>query len=208
MRSIADAHFTQNYNYYRTVCRYQFKGNYLYEDLLQETYIELLRVKPETIEFYSEIGKLNCIVIKIIKHLHSHRRRRKYHHDGHTSQLFETADIDYSNWVESDEAIDQTRRMPFDNELNSFLENFEEVLETENRIQRQFDQARELMELAKLEPVKYDKGSELSDFLKIKVFEEVNKSSVNRVHKDTGISRAYLTRIYREGKEYLQKNIK
>src|SRR3954463_14146142 len=89
MRSIADAHFTENYNYYRKVCRNQFRGSYLFEDLLQETYLEFLKVKPETIEFYNEIGRLNCIVIRIIKALHNRRRNGKKNKQGETSPLFE-----------------------------------------------------------------------------------------------------------------------
>ena len=65
-KEIIDSHINQHYEYYRKQCRYQYNGRYLWEDLFQETYLKLLTIKPETIEFYNEIGKLNCIVINKI----------------------------------------------------------------------------------------------------------------------------------------------
>ena len=77
MKEIVDAHFLENHEYYKKVCRYSFKDRYLWEDLLQETYLCFLRVKPETIEKYHELGKLRSIGNIIIRSLYQDRKRAK-----------------------------------------------------------------------------------------------------------------------------------
>lgn len=208
MRSIIDAHFTENYKYYESICRFQFGGNYLYQDLLQETYLALTQVKSETIEFYNEIGKLNCIVIRIIKALYGRRKNDKRNANGSTSPLYEIPSVDSRLVVFALRETDDFMNLaPLDKIPDDSLNPLELAIQEET-IQRQFEQANDLIKIALQEPVIETKGTEISNYLKVRVFTEVLNSNVNQVHKSTGISRAYLTRINREGQQYLQNKIK
>lgn len=188
MNQIINDHFTKKYDYYKNICRYHFSGMFLFEDLLHEAYCEVLKVKPETIAFYHEIDKLECIVIKTIKSLYYAKSRTKRYDKGKTSVLFQSSDIEFVN-------------------IDSLTES--ELLDgpSEIELMQMADKASSEIDKALKQPVKYNQGKELSDYLKIRTFVEVNQSNINQVSKSTGISRKFLTRIYKEGQLTLKEKI-
>lgn len=188
MNQIINDHFTKKYDYYKNICRYHFGGAFLFEDLLHETYCEMLKVKPETITFYHEIDKLDCIVIKTIKSLYYAKGRTKRYEKGKTSALFQSNDIDFVD-------------------INALTD--ADLLDgpSEAELMQMADKAFSEIDKALKQPVKYNQGKELSDYLKIRTFVEVNQSNINQVSKSTGISRKFLTRIYKEGQLTLQQRI-
>lgn len=182
MKVIIDRHIQDRYDYYRNICYYHFQGRYLWEDLFQETYLKLLEIKPETIEFYDSIDKLHCIVIRTIKSLRQESKRAKKNKQGHTSPLFEINGLDISH---------------------GYFDESDSINEIE--IQEQFEKANKAIEKALSQPVAESK--EVSDYLKIKTFVHINETNTYRVSKKTGISRQYLNQIYQQGRELLLNEI-
>lgn len=189
MKEIVDAHFLENHEYYKKVCRYSFKDRYLWEDLLQETYLCFLRVKPDTIEKYHELGKLRSIGNIIIRSLYQDRKRAKKNKNGHTSPLFE-----FNSYSNEDSNLQDS------NELNYFEI---ELYELEMKVN--YDKALVLFDKALTEPVSDHAGA--SSFLKIKTFLAVQDSNIYRISKQTGINRKYITDVYNEAREYIKKEI-
>jgi len=194
-QQIVDAHFTSNYKRYRGICYQYYRGRYLFEDLLNESYILFRQVKPETIQRFSELDKLHCIVLKIIRSVYQKRNysaRNKpsfYNKEAgcNSSPLFETPTIN------------------FDLDIMCSDIDILDVTQKELEIQKHYERATELIGIALQEPVIDQK--EKSNFLKITVFLDANRSSINHIHQKTGISRTYLTQVYKEGKQLLKDEI-
>lgn len=187
MKEIIDAHFLSHYEYYKKVCRYSFKDRYLWEDLFQETYLGFLKVKPETIQKYHDLGQLNKIGNIIIRSLYQERTRAKMNKNGHTSPLFEVGKYEVTDFKDSEV-------------LNQFEIELEEI---ENR--DKYDKAIEVFGKALSEPVSNEKKA--SPFLKVKTFLAVHDSNIYRISKQTGINRKYITDVYNDAREYIKKEI-
>lgn len=183
-RAIVDEHFTKNYKYYRQVCYRYYRGRYLFEDLLNETYLKFIEVKEDTIFALYEIDKLHCIGLRIIRSLFQKKgRRSNTKENGNLSSvLFETPGIDY-----------EYDFMASDNESD------------EQEIQEYFEKATSAIEKGLRS--KSDGQKERSVYLKVSTFLAVQQSNINQISKQTGISRPYITETYRQSQAYLQKEI-
>lgn len=184
-KQIVDIHFEKNYNYYRSVCYRYYKGRYLFEDLLNESYLELLKVKENVIFDFNDKDKLHCICLKIIRSLYQkryHPAKNNYSGNGSTSSpLFETPSIEYK------------------------IEFLIEESKDEKEIQLYFEKATNLIEKALTCPVMECK--EKTPYQLVQTFLAVQESNINRVSIDTGISRPFITETYKQAKEYLKKEI-
>lgn len=185
MKEIVDSHFIAHLDYYKSYCQYSYRGRYLWEDLLQETYLNFLRVKPDVLQKYSDNGRLTTIGRIIIRSLYQDRKRAKKNKNGNTSPLFEING--YS---------DDTR----DCDTNYF-----EIEQAEIDFEECYNKALKLFERALSEPV--SQGKEKSSFLKVKTFLAVQESNIYQISKQTGINRKYITDVYNEAREYIKKEI-
>jgi hypothetical protein len=88
-KDIVDQHFTANTKYYESLCKYLFKGRYLWEDLYQETYLALLNCPAVT--RHQTNSYLLGVGTNVAKGIWQKRTSGKYHCDGKDSPLFETA---------------------------------------------------------------------------------------------------------------------
>lgn len=190
MKEIVDKHYSEYYKYYRRMCLQYYNGRYLSEDLLHELYFELLKVKPETVEFFDEIGKLHYIGLRIIKSLFYHKNKSKTH-SAESSPLFETPSVSTSTML-----------------LDSFLkdESILELNELENEIQRQFEAAQRGIEQA-LSSKESPDNKTPSDYLKVRVFLDANETNIHRLSKTIGVNRAYIKEVYKQGQELLKQKI-
>lgn len=189
MKEIIDNHFLENYEYYKKVCRYSFKGRYLWEDLLQETYLCFFKVKPETIKKYSDTGQLLRIGSIIIRSLYQERKRAKKNSNGNTSPLFEIAgSYSEDNLIKDDSVL-----------------NYFEIELHELEIKDSYDKALKVFDKALSEPVINNKQA--SSFLKVKTFLAVQDSNIHRISKETGINRKYITDVYNEAREFIKYEI-
>ena len=97
MKQIIDKHIIEYHRYYSCVCINYYKGRYLWEDLLQELYLEFLNCNENTIAKFNEQKKLHFLGAKIIQGLYSKRGKRKEYKVG-TSNLNELSNLkEYSN---------------------------------------------------------------------------------------------------------------
>ena len=183
-KQIIDTHFEKNYKYYRQVCYRYYRGKYLYEDLLNESYLEFLKVKEPVIFKFSNRDKLHCIGLKIIRSLYQKRFSKANRNKGNgcnSSQLFETPSISYEIEFTEQEGKDETE------------------------IQMYFERATIAIEKALTYPV--SEGKDKTPYQLVQAFLAVEASSVNKISKETGISRTFITETYKQGKEYLKQEV-
>lgn len=189
MKEIIDAHFLENYKDYERVCRYCFNNRYLWEDLLQETYLKFHHVRPEVIQRFHEQGRLNQIGYIIIRSLNQGRTRAKKNVNGNTSPLFEISSYECNEGQIKDESV-----------FNSFELELQEL-----EIKENYDKAIKVFDKALSEPVTDNKKT--SNFLMIKTFLAVQESNIYQISKQTGINRKYITDVYNEAREFIKKEI-
>lgn len=183
-KSIIDKHFEKNYKYYRQVCYRYYRGRYLFEDLLNESYLEFLRVKEPTINKFNEIDKLHLIGLKIIRSLYRRRyasANRTGENGCNSSPLFETPTLGYEVDFLQDESKD------------------------EKEIQLYFERATNLIEKSLSYPVETCKAK--TPYQLVQTFLAVQESNINRVSIETGISRPFITETYKQAREFIKKEI-
>lgn len=193
-KQIADAHFAKNYNYYRTICYRCYRGRYLYEDLLNESYLKFIEKDPDVLLKFHREGRperhiedrfrsmVKLIIIETFRNRGIKSNRCINGETNNSSPLFETPSIN----------------LDYD-----FIA--EEPQKNEVEIQNHFLKAVSAINKALQEPVK--EGKKKSDWLKVRVFLEVEKTNINKLSKQTGISRPFITQTYIEGQKLLQKEI-
>lgn len=125
VKQIIDKHYTVNIRYYEVICKTLYKDRYLWEDLLQETYLGLLKVKPEVIKYSSDKAYLLHIGKKVIYSILQKRGFCKKYKNGSDSVFFETANLS-SNYnfdlliteqaerKDTDKIIDQINSIVYD----------------------------------------------------------------------------------------------
>lgn len=152
--------------------------------------MEFFKVKPETIEFFDEIGKLHYIGIKIINRTFGYRVQGKNHKDAISSPLFETPAVSTSDWM-----LDQIIG----------AEQFFDVINFESEIQTNFKKAKKAISEALNSSSNQSK--EPSDYLKVRVFLDVTETNISQVSKRIGVDRKYIRRFYKEGQQLLKDKI-
>lgn len=190
IKEIIDDHFQSNYFYYKRVCFKYFKGRYLFEDLLHESYVKFHSTKEETVIRLNSAGKLHYGVLRIIGKLFKRRKTacnrqsRFYEGNNNSSPLFETPGVSYE----------------YDFPTNDVDYDKDEI-----EIQQYFEKATRIIEDTLQQPNENKKGK--SNYLKVKVFLEVQRTNINQISKTTGISRPFITQTYRESQQYLREQI-
>jgi DNA-directed RNA polymerase specialized sigma24 family protein len=133
VKVIIDKHFSDNIEYYKTICRNWYKDRYLWEDLLQEAYLGMLKVRPEVVKYSPDTAYLKHIGKKVISSILQKRNYHKKHVDGSDSVLFETSnnakefnfDIFEHNQEckkDTEELIDKINSIVYDGLLNKDFE--------------------------------------------------------------------------------------
>lgn len=183
---IIDKHFESNYDYYKRVCFKYCNGARCYEELLHNCYEEFLKVKQEVIIKFHELNRLYNIGLKIIRSLWQKRFKVKKYKRGETSELFDlslsglgTKIKDEPNQIENN-CFSESDYLSLDKAVNDLLKD-----RRKNMAVTIFLQANELAD--KHEP---------------------NDLGISALARKSGISRFYITREYKKGKEYLKTHIK
>lgn len=147
----------------------------------------MLEVKPETIEFFDEIGKLELIGIKALKGIFNKRAQRKNHVDAGSSPLFEACNL-------------------VDIDINDLLSSpCVDILEFESQIQTKYIMAQNAITDALNSSSNQTK--EASPYLKVRIFLDVNETNISDVSRRIGVDRKYIRRFYNEGRELLKQKI-
>jgi len=107
-KQIIDKHFTDNRAYYSTICKERFKERYLWEDLLHETYLGFLKVKPNVILACQDTAYLKHIGKKVLFSILQKKGFCKKNSNGKDSPLFELAnDIDFNFDIFENQQVEQ-----------------------------------------------------------------------------------------------------
>lgn len=156
-------------------------------DLLHETYLEMLKIKPETIIKFNNLNRLYNLGLITIRQLYIRRNNcaRNGTKRAVVSPLFE---------IPSAGLID---------DLVSTLD--ADVIEREFEMLQYSINATKAIEAALNDET--ESGKSASPFLMVTIFNEVNSSNISRVSKKAGVSPEYIQKIYEQGRKYLLKQI-
>lgn len=174
---IIDKHYSDNYNYYRSVCYNYYRGRYLWEDLSHELYIDFLKIKAQVIEKFHQLGKLKNIGLKLIRRLYERRFRAKRsttNHNGEVSPLHETPGVSYA--IEISQA-DNKNYLAKELQFSKMERAIKQALQSQDR------------------------------WFDVSVFLQSQDESILSISKKTRIGRDRLTRAANAGKEYLKQRI-
>lgn len=188
MKDIIDKHFTDNYKYYKSICKRHI-NNITHEDMLHELYLKFFNVNHNVIIEYNGNGKLTNIGCMILRYLAQNRYRTKKNKQGSTSPLFISdvpCDINdlYSQQADEHSSVDY------------IIDLIESKIKEENK--------EELFSKLNHAIIKHLNSENNTN---IAVFLQANETSLYELHKDSGISRFYLKRSYEKGKELLKKEL-
>jgi hypothetical protein len=138
----------------------------------------MLNVNDERIIRLHNVDKLHCMGLMLIKDLYRNRTRgKKIESKNGTSPLFEIQNG------------------------NIYIERFRDLTEQTEGIDDIYERAEKIINEALT--------SEKKLFLKVTVFTKANEEgkNINNIHKKTGISRNYLTKLYKEGQKYIKNKL-
>lgn len=164
IKEILDCHFSENIKYYNFLAKTLFKGRYIYEDLVQETYLEMINRTN-----YKSLDKYYLLFIgkKIMNTLYVRRLTLKKYKCGKDSPLSEL-----NTSLQNQSIID-----------NLFI----------NEVSESFDIDKyNKSVINKITGIIYE-GLENDDY-KTQVFIMSQIESINSISKRTGISRPNLTK--------------
>lgn len=196
-KEIVDQHFTQNIKYYESLCKKHFNGRYLWEDLLQETYLGLL--KSQVLHKSTDNNYLLTVGTNVCGAIFQKRKTCKKHCDGKDSPLFETAEVFCST---------------FDNQEQEIIKNQAAWAKGTHSNKKQLEVS------TKHEPEVSETAAQHIEEIKALVFQGLEKQdhdievfvmsqieSINEMSKRTGISRYCLTKANNRAKDFIKKNI-
>lgn len=190
-KEIIDSHYSDRYNYYRAIClQITNKDDLIYKDLLHDTYEALLKIKEETIIRFNKIDKLHYLGIKTIKQLYGKRFNKKKYTKNLSSPLFIAVDefIRLDSIRHNDE---------FNEETNNRLFELEDCNDTE------FSEEDYLLLDQAITALLKDPEKTVG----VTIFLEVSETNILQLHKDSKISRYFLTSKYKEGIQNIKKYI-
>lgn len=164
------------------------------DDLLHEAYIQMLKVKPEVIERFNSVGKLYNIGLLVIRSLYQKRYYKKRNKsEGGSSPLHEV----------NNEASKQVKFNILD--IMSYPLNGDDEFLKPDLLEIITDYRSEEDPCVKVKYVVSDALNIEDDSIRLSVgvFVKATEDSILGIHKKTGISRGYLSKRYKEGREYL-----
>lgn len=188
MKNIIDKHYTDNYKYYKVICK-RYINNITHEDMLHELYLKFFKVNEAVIIEYNKLNKLTNIGCMILRYLAQNRYRTKKNKQGETSPLFISnvpCDINDIYSLNNDEV----------NSLDYIIDLIESKQTEENK-----EELFSKLNHAIIKNLNNENNTYISVFL------QANETSLYELHKDSGISRFYLKRSYDKGKEILKKEL-
>lgn len=183
-KEIVDKHFTKEYAYYKRICSQRYKGRYLKNDLLHDTYLGVLKKKDETIFKAEREGRLKTVFISTMRYIFEDRKQIKLHIDGKTSDLNESC-ISVINSIDY-----LLREEGFEKDIID--------METQTHIQELIDTAM---------ATQNNGTKERSDYLKVSVFLHAVNTNISQTSRDMCIPRYFISEIYNEGRMYLKQAI-
>ena len=175
----------------------------------------MLEAKPETIELFDEIGKLHFIGIRILKGIFNKRGQCKNHADSGSSPLFESCtlnghDENFSSFLA--ELKEDNFNEQFGKSINFKIEeeftdkNLYELKVIEGVYEDKHRKMRNAIDEALTITNDVSRG-ESSNYLKVRVFLDVQQTNISQVSKRIGVDRKYIRRFHQEGQEFLKQKI-
>lgn len=185
VKEIIDEHFKLSYRSYRARCYSYYKGGNKAEDLLHETYIDFLKVKPEVIYKFHALGRLHNIGLKLIRSLYQDRHRSKKNRQGSTSPLADT-----------------TTNYPVDTVAVEF-----EDSDNDHEITHELFYNKSQQAIAKALSTQNEGTNHDSDYMKVSIFLQSLESPILEISRKTKIPRYYLSNLKKEGQQLLKEAI-
>lgn len=182
MKQHIDEHIVKFEKYYRGVCYTYYNGRYLYEDLLQELYIEFINTSPNIIRKFHVNNKLIYLGHILIRKIYSHRGYHKRYDKGKTSPLFESCHIECLDI----DKIDLTSSENIESELDELINNLPPDPEY---IFKQLDE------------------HEKEDYFEANIVRLSQNESLHSISKRTRISYPYIVKKYKEANENIKKRL-
>lgn len=197
-KQIIDAHFVSNYNYYKRICYRYCRGSVIHEDLLHKTYEKFLEVKEEVILKFHKLNRLYNLGLRIIRSLYQKRNQLKKNKQSSTSELaMVSGNFDISDYVVfASHWIDEDSEFRISNTVLKIL-SLIEVNKTDYTEIDFLDLEKSINELL-IDPDKT---------VGVTIFLQASEISINELHRNSGISRYYLTEKYNEGLNNLKTHI-
>lgn len=175
----------------------------------------MLEAKPETIELFDEIGKLHFIGIRILKGIFNKRGQCKKHLDSSTSPLFETCNLNGAD-ENTSSYIAEIKEDVFNEQFGKSMDfkiseqftdkNMYELKVIEGVYEDKHRKMRSAIDEALTITNDVNKG-ESSNYLKVRVFLDVQQTNISQVSKRIGVDRKYIRRFHQEGQELLKQKI-
>lgn len=121
-KEIVDKHFTENLIHYQVYAKTLTRSRYIWEDLVNETYLEMLKIREPYIRYSIDTPYLWYLGKKVMKSIFYHKGKKKLTNTTIESPLLELSCFCSSNLAGTSNVIVNTELEDLLNEVSVFIE--------------------------------------------------------------------------------------